>query len=118
MENNICTNTNTNTNTTSGYYIALIIITLIGFILSLVLSFYFVYLPAQRSAAAFDDIQERGTDVINNAFVIADELNETATVTTDFLSAFCAGIVAGNGQLVRITPPSFCNNIVPINGSG
>ena len=49
------------------YYVALIIVTIIGFALSIILSLYFVYLPAQRSAASFDDLYKRGTEIIDNA---------------------------------------------------
>ena len=88
----------------SNYYIALIIITIIGFTLSIILSFYFVYLPAQRSSAAFDDLYQRGTEVVDNAISIADDVNETATVTSDFLVALCTGIENGKGQLGKLKP--------------
>nr|QBK89877.1 MAG: hypothetical protein LCPAC101_01600 [Pithovirus LCPAC101] len=103
--------------TTSNYYIALIIITIIGFTLSIILSFYFVYLPAQRSSAAFDDLFKRGTEVVDSAIGIADDVNDTATTTSDFLVALCTGIEEGKGQLGNLKP-SFqetCDFIIGID---
>ena len=110
INNNSTYNTNTyinksnydnykNENYISNYYIALIIITIIGFTLSIILSFYFVYLPAQRSSSAFDDLYQRGTEVVDNAVSIADDVNETAMVTSDFLVSLCTGIENDEGQL-------------------
>ena len=85
----------------NNYYVAFIIVTIIGFALSIILSIYFVYLPAQRAASKFDNLYQKGTEIIDGAVDIAEEVNVTASTTSDFLVALCDGIYSGtdNGIL-------------------
>ena len=84
------------------YYVILIIITIIGFLLTITLSIYFIYLPAQRAAAKFDDIVIRGRDVIESGREVAQDVNQTATVLSDFFVALCDGIKNNEGALFTI----------------
>lgn len=103
----------------NNYYIALIIITIIGFALSLILSFYFVYLPAQRSSTRFDDIYKKGVEVSEIAVEVAEDVNDTAVTTSDFLVSICTGIENGEGQLVNLKPyfTETCDFIINSNNN-
>lgn len=84
------------------YYVILIIITIIGFLLTITLGLYFVYLPALRAAAKFDDIVIRGTEILETGREVAQDVNQTASTLSDFFVALCTGINNNNGELLRI----------------
>lgn len=74
------------------YFIALIIITIVTFIISIVLSLYFVYVPVQRISRKFDDEVRQGIQVLDRAIEVASDLEDTGRTLTGFTNAFCDGL--------------------------
>nr|QBK90249.1 MAG: hypothetical protein LCPAC102_01620 [Pithovirus LCPAC102] len=85
-----------------NWYILLIIVTIIGFLVTIALSFYFVYIPALRASNKFDDITRRGSDIIKSGQVIGNDVNDTAVILSDFYVALCEGIANNEGVLLSI----------------
>lgn len=83
------------------YYILLIIITIVGFLLTIALSVYFVYIPAIRASSKFDDIVRRGTQVLETGENVASDVNDTAVILSDFFVALCQGIENDEGLLLE-----------------
>ena len=99
----------------STWYILLIIITVVSFILTIILSLLFVYFPGQRAASKFDDLFQRGSDFVSNSQETADNVILTADTLTDFSIALCKGIKDNNGDLLTLINNSgdldeFCEN--------
>lgn len=98
------------------WYVLLIIITVVGFFISILLNLLFVYFPGQRAANKFDDIQVRGTKVIENSKQTAEEVSITAELLTEFSIALCEGVESNNGQLLTAINASgifddFCSTV-------
>jgi hypothetical protein len=106
------------------YWIAIIIITIVGFAITIALSFYFIFIPSQRAATQFSDIVSQGqqtlqdiTDLINTDTQLAQEIREdnckslvyTAITITNKSNGAC--ILSGQCPCVFI--PQFCCQYLP-----
>ncbi len=70
-------------------YIILIIITIIGYLLIIIFSFYYVFIPALRSNQLFDEtltISDMALDAIGSA---ADQIKKTNDDVQAFTVGFC-----------------------------
>jgi len=74
------------------YFIALIIVTIVTFIISIVLSLYFVYIPVQRISRKLDDEVRQGIQVLDKATSVAKDVEDTGKILSSFLTDFCEGI--------------------------
>lgn len=106
------------------YWIAIIIITIVGFAITIALSFYFIFIPSQRAATQFGDIVSQGqqtlqdiTDLINTDTALAQEIREdsckslvyTAVTITNHTTGAC--ILSGQCPCTFI--PQFCCQYLP-----
>ena len=85
----------------SGWSILLMIVTIIGFIISILLSLLFVYFPAQRAGNKFDDLTNRGNNIINSSSQIGEDVFITSELLTEFSLALCEGVETNNGNLLK-----------------
>lgn len=83
------------------YFVLLIIITIVGFILTISLSIYFIYIPSIRASSKFDDIVRRGTQVLDKGKDVANDVNDTSVILSDFFVALCNGIENNEGLLLE-----------------
>ena len=113
----------------TDYQIALIIITIIGFIISTAFYVYFVYLPAARAEEQLDTINKQGENLItlvNQRIVnVEDETAETlASVCESIKEAIClynhntffnnpCGSVFPRCVLGLEAYPQFCQQFIP-----
>jgi len=82
-----------NKNMDSGYdnyYIALIIIYIITIAIGIALSFYFIFLPAQRIETQFDTLQSRGLETLNNLNRL---INTSDQLSNEILEDTCNSII-------------------------
>ena len=82
------------------YYVLLIIITIIGFLITIALSIFFIYIPYQRASAKFDNIVKRGRQVLIEGEEVANDVNQTAVLLSDFFVSLCTGIENNEGLLL------------------
>lgn len=74
---------------TTDYQIILIVITIIGFIISIMFYIYFVYIPATRAASNLDIIAKQGEDAIT---LVEDRIQTVKDVTAETLLQTCKTI--------------------------
>jgi len=108
----------------TDYQIALIIITIIGFIITTAFYFYFVYLPADRAEQQLDTIISNSSDLITLAnqkvIQIEDEtMQSLISVCESIKELICAynkafGCIA-TCILNKEAYPEFCNQLVPFD---
>ena len=72
----------------NGYYVALVIVTIVTIAISIALSFYFIFLPASRIETEFENLQVQGistiselTRLINSTEALGDEILEQTCVS-------------------------------------
>ena len=75
-----------------NYFIALILITILTFIISIVLSIFFIYTPFQRISTKFDDEVRQGIQIIDSSITVADDVINTGDIISTFLVTTCQGI--------------------------
>ena len=75
-----------------NYFIALILITILTFIISIVLSIFFVYIPFQRISTKFDDEVRQGIQIIDSSLIVVDDVINTGNIISTFLVTTCQGI--------------------------
>ena len=73
----------------TDYQIALIIITIIGFIISTAFYVYFVYLPAARAEDKIDIINKEGEDLIT---LVNQRVVDVQNATVETLESVCASV--------------------------
>ncbi len=101
----------------SGWGILLIIVTIVGFLISILLSLLFVYFPGQRASNKFDDLVNRGNNVIDSSTKIGENVLVTADLLTEFSLSLCEGVkLPNNGKLSAIINSTgeltdFCESI-------
>lgn len=115
----------------TDYQIALIIITIIGFIVTTAFYVYFVYLPAARAEAQLDLINKQGENLVTlvNQKIVDIGGETTASLKSSceiFLQLICdynanittgcpVGIEGPRCILTQEAYPKYCNPIVPFN---
>lgn len=100
----------------SGWSILLIIVTIVGFLISILLSLLLVYFPAQRASNKFDDLTNRGNNIIDSSTKIGEDVFITSELLTEFSLALCEGVETDNGYIASLIHTSgslnnFCNSI-------
>lgn len=84
------------------YFVALIIVTIITFILGLAFNLFFVYGPFQTISRKFNDEIRQGIQVLENSVGVADNVKETSRTASEFLNAFCQGVDNNDGALFNL----------------
>lgn len=118
----------------TDYQILLIIITIIGFIISISFYIYFVYLPASRIENQFENINQEGLGLIDNINnkvpVIKNEVAETLTslckTFNNIICSYNASTIANcdpnnpsiNCALGSEAYPAYCNQYVEFTCNG
>ena len=74
----------------NGYYIAIVIISIVGFAISIALSFYFIYLPATRIETEFDRLTKRGRQALTN---INNLITTTTNISQEVLEDTCNSVI-------------------------
>ena len=72
------------------YWIAIIIITIIGFVLSIALSFYFIFIPSVRAEEQFDVISRRGNEALT---AVENLINTSDQLATEIQEDSCESII-------------------------
>lgn len=107
-----------------NYSIAIIIITLVFFLIGLSLSFYFVFIPAERASSQLDSIFDQGQNTINR---INSLINTSNQLGEEVLEGTCNSIIyiatrffdpnTGCYRLIINNPnlfiPDICNQFIP-----
>jgi len=70
----------------NGYYVALIILTIVTIAISIALSFYFIFLPAIRIENEFDILQARGLQAIQD---VTRLINTTTNLSAEIQKDVC-----------------------------
>jgi len=84
------------------YFVALIIVTIITFILGLAFNLFFVYNPFQTISRKFNDEIRQGIQVLENAVDVAEYVKESSGTASEFLNAFCQGVDNNDGALFNL----------------
>ena len=105
----------------NGYYVALIIVTIVTIAIGIALSFFFVFIPASRAERTFDNLESRGTQAISN---VTNFINNATNITNEVEEDICRsliysvnklfgqpGIPIGNGGCIA---PKYCINTNPL----
>ena len=80
----------------NGYYVLLIIITIVFTAISIALSFYFIFLPASRIENEFESLQSRGSSAITD---ITNLINTTDQLSAEVLAQTCTSYIFAVNQL-------------------
>jgi hypothetical protein len=72
-----------------GYYVIVIIITIIGFILLISFAFYYLYIPFIRINSILQDTIDRGNDIISKGIAIEDQIRLTNQQIQAIFVGFC-----------------------------
>jgi len=102
--------------TYNDYYIGLIIVTIITIAISIALSFYFIFVPAQRIETKFQTLESRGLETINNLNRL---INTTDQLSTEILKDSCKSIIYianttfGNPGCILSLFCVSCNPLIP-----
>ena len=72
------------------YWIAIIIITILGFIISMALSFYFIFLPSRRAEEELDTLSIGGSQALR---AIEDLINTTSQLGDEIEKDTCESII-------------------------
>ena len=83
------------------YFIALIIVTILTFILGLAFNYFFVYGPFSRLSKTFDTQIRQGIQFIETGLDVADDIVDTSNTVSQFLNLLCQGIEEDNGLLLE-----------------
>nr|QBK90250.1 MAG: uncharacterized protein LCPAC102_01630 [Pithovirus LCPAC102] len=98
-----------------GIYIVLIIITIVGYILFIFLSIYFLFIPAIRANSIFNNIFELGNVAINDFINISNKISKTNAETQAIAVGFCElnnGLSEGVKELFWGNSfDNFCENL-------
>ena len=88
----------------NGYYVALIIITIVTIAIGLALSFYFIFIPSLRIAEEFDTLQTRGLRAVRDVTnLINTSTNLSEEVTADLCNSLYYTLDKLGGQPFNIT---------------
>lgn len=74
----------------NGYYVALIIITIITIAIGIALSFYFIFIPSIRLANQFDSLEMRGLQTIQS---INNLIGTSTTLGEEVLQQTCESLI-------------------------
>ena len=74
----------------NGYYVALIIITIVTIAISIALSFYFIFIPSVRIADEFDTLQSRGLRALQD---VTNLINTTTNLSEEVLKDVCDSVI-------------------------
>lgn len=80
-----------------GYYVALIIVTIVTIAISLALSFYFIFIPSIRIADEFDNLEARGLQAFQN---VTNLINTTTNLSDDVIRQTCDSIIYISNTLI------------------
>lgn len=111
-----------------GYYVIVIIITIIGFILLISFAFYYLYIPFIRINSILQDTIDRGNNIISRGTAIENQIRLTNKQIQSIFVGFCnlngdknATVISIStlfgtidfkvGQVVGITFDHFCENL-------
>lgn len=92
----------------NGYYVALIIITIVTIAIGIALSFFFVFIPALRAERTFDILENRAEISISN---VTNLINTVSALSGEAQQDACESIIYtmdtlfGKLQNVTISPP-------------
>nr|QBK89878.1 MAG: uncharacterized protein LCPAC101_01610 [Pithovirus LCPAC101] len=73
-----------------GYYVIVIIISIIGFILIISFAFYYLYIPFIRINSILQDTIKRGGDIISRGSAIENQVDLTNKQIQAMFVGFCA----------------------------
>ena len=96
------------------YYIALIIISIIGFALLILFAIYFLYIPFIRINSILDDVFDIGNEVINIATGLESQTSLTNAQIQSLYIGFCnlnKNIGEGKVTIKIKTPIPFINTV-------
>lgn len=88
------------------YYIAIIIITLIAYIILIGLAIYFMYLPAVRIDGIFSDVIVNGNEFID----LLDNVEDQVELTNAEVQAIAVGFCNFNEDLTEAEKEAFWGN--------
>jgi len=74
----------------NGYYVALVIITIVTIAISIALAFYFIFIPSQRIATEFNNLQMQGTRALQN---VTDLINTSTSLSQEVLQETCKSVI-------------------------
>lgn len=98
-----------------NFYIALIIISIIGYVILIGLAIYFLYIPAIRINQTFNNLIQLGRDSLDEAEELSQQIsltnNQVKAVTIGFCN-FNAGLTPGEKELFwGTTFDQFCDEL-------
>jgi hypothetical protein len=87
------------------YWVAIIIITIVGFLITIALSFYFIFIPASRAEEQFDTIAARGRGTLSS---IQELINTTVELGDEFQQGTCESLIYITDVLFNPVPEGDC----------
>lgn len=101
--------------TDDDYYVILIIITIIGTILLIAFAIYFLYIPAIRASALFDEVYRRGDEGLDEA----EKFRQDAKIINSQTVVSIIGLCGVNDELTPFEKnllwgtsfDDFCDNL-------
>lgn len=93
------------------YWVAILIITIVGFLISIALSFYFIFLPSVRAQGQFETIVTQGTAAFND---ITNLINTDTQLAAEIQQDTCQSLVYAAMRIT--TPGSMGGPICPLPG--